>query len=189
MNAAAAEAVGPAEGQHDGRTKASDGAIIPRRIFSFLRVALFLCATLSVGWHRALADEHPDCALGRPVLWGDGEHDDTLALNAWLRGESVVWAKTLEPVGPVIAGRSFRLSEAIYVRSGTGRTLEWFRLIWPERGEVVSGDSLVTGSDPDQPPAGNNVNVTGGDPDEGVAFDAPDPAPDGRSDPSTCAIS
>ena len=61
------------------------------------------------------------------VLWGDGRHDDTAALNAWLRGHDAIWADTGEPVGAAIGGRSFRLSSAIYVQAGTGRVLRDFR--------------------------------------------------------------
>jgi hypothetical protein len=48
-------------------------------------------------------------------LWGDGEHDDTAALNAWFRGETVVWAQTHEKVGAEIADRTFLLSSMVYM--------------------------------------------------------------------------
>jgi len=51
----------------------------------------------------AYAAEAPHCARGDMVLWGDGEHDDTAALSAWLRGDNLVWAMTGEPVGEAIA--------------------------------------------------------------------------------------
>jgi len=76
----------------------------------------------------ALAAEGPRCARGDIVLWGDGRHDDTAALNAWLQGEDLVWAETGEPVGEAITGHIFRLSSAIYVLGGTGRRLDSFRL-------------------------------------------------------------
>jgi len=111
------------------------------------------------------------------ILWGDGRHDDTAALNAWLRGEDAVWADSGRSVGPAIAGRSFRLSSAIYVIGGTGRSLQEFRLLFPERGEVVTGGTVRAGNDPDQPPVSTGVDIVGGDSGEGVPFDAPDPAP------------
>ena len=125
----------------------------------------------STAWAAA-----PDCTP--PRLWGDGVHDDTLALNAWLRGEAVVWADTDKEVGPVISGRTFRLTDAIYVESGTGRRLEYFRLIWPERGETVSGETMQAGDDPDRPPQSAGLNIVGGDPGEGVAFETPTPEAD-----------
>ena len=63
----------------------------------------------------------PNCAAAPQVLWGDGEHDDTAALNAWFRGETVIWAQTHAPVGPEIADRTFLLSSTVYVSGGTGR--------------------------------------------------------------------
>jgi hypothetical protein len=47
----------------------------------------------------AWAEDQSTCATAPPVLWGDGEHDDTAALNAWFRGETVLWAQTHEAVG------------------------------------------------------------------------------------------
>src|SRR5437660_11795130 len=108
---------------------------------------LLLIALLSIAvpaWPPVHAAEAPQCARGDMVLWGDGRHDDTAALNAWLRGDTLVWAETGEPVGPVIADRSFRLSAAVYAVGGTGRTLERFRLFWPERGETVSGGTVLS---------------------------------------------
>src|SRR5215813_4361032 len=93
-------------------------------------LALALVAAL-VTLPPAGAEEHPECAAAPHVLWGDGEHDDTAALNAWFRGETVVWAQTHEPVGAEITDRIFRLSSAIYISSGSGRKLERFRMIWP----------------------------------------------------------
>lgn len=124
-----------------------------------------------------------------PMLWGDGEHDDTLALNAWLRGDVVVWAQSDADVGPVISGRTFRLSDAIYVQSGAGRRLEQFRLVWPERGETVSGETMLAGDDPEQPPVAAGLQIEGGDPGEGVAFEAPDPAPETRDKRTRCLTS
>jgi hypothetical protein len=123
------------------------------------------------------------------VLWGDGAHDDTAALNAWLRGERVVWAQSGGEVGPVVAGHSFLLSQAVYAVGGSGRTLERFRFVWPEQKEIVTGDALSTGANPDVPPAGTNIHIVGGDSGEGVAVEAPDPAPSDPGDPAKCLIS
>ena len=136
----------------------------------------------------ALADEQ-HCARTRNILWGDGRHDDTVALNAWLKGEDAVWGDSGRSVGTTIAGRSFRLSSAIYVVGGTGRSLSDFRLTFPERGEVVTGGIVRAGNDADQPPVSSGVTITGGDSGEGVPFDAPDPKPIRAEDKATCPIS
>jgi len=94
----------------------------------------------------AIADEPSKCAAAPHLLWGDGEHDDTAALNAWLQGETVIWAQTHDAVGEEIADRTFLLSSAIYISSGTGRKLVRFRMVWPERKETVSGGAIVAGS-------------------------------------------
>ena len=152
-------------------------------------VWLTLALLFSAAGGSAAAGERGKCAPGDAVLWGDGVHDDTAGLNAWLRGETVAWAQTAEPVGSEIADRSFKLGEAVYVRAGTDRTLLRFRFVWPERGEVVSADSLATGTDPDQEPTAANLHIIGGDPSEGVAFDAPNPAPRERDNPAHCLTS
>ena len=84
----------------------------------------------------ARAEDQSKCAATPHLLWGDGEHDDTAALNAWFRGEVVIWAQTHEPVGAEIADRSFLLSSTVYVSGGTGLRLEHFRMIW--RGAMKS---------------------------------------------------
>ena len=135
------------------------------------------------------AAEPQHCVRIEIVRWGDGRRDDTHALNAWLRGEDAIWADSGAPVGARIAGRIFRLSAAIYVRAGTGRTLEDFRLLWPERGETVSGGAIHAGGDPDQAPAMTAVDIVGGDPGEGKPFDLPDPVPARRDNLESCATS
>jgi len=130
-----------------------------------------------------------DCTKVTVVLWGDGRHDDTAALNAWLRGHDAVWADAGTPVGTLIGGRHFRLSSAIYVQAGTGRVLRDFRLEWPERGEIVTGGTIAAGADPDAPPLQSGVTIRGGDPGEGVPFDAPDPEPDHAASEASCATS
>ena len=62
-------------------------------------------------------------------------------------------------------------------------------MLWPERGEIVSGGSIASGGDPDKAPILSGVDIVGGDPGEAVPFDAPDPAPPGRDDPASCGIS
>jgi hypothetical protein len=123
----------------------------------------------------ARAEPPPQCVRADIVLWGDGKHDDTFALNAWLRGENIAWADSGDAVGNEIAGRAFRLMDAIYITAGSGRVMRDFRLLWPERGETVSGGTIVSGDDPDKPPVSTDVAIVGGDPGEGVPFDAPDP--------------
>ena len=129
------------------------------------------------------------CARTENILWGDGKHDDTVALNAWLKGDDAVWADTGKSVGAAIAGRSFRLSSAIYVIGGTGRMLQDFHLLFPERGEMVTGGTVRAGNDPNQPPVATGVTIAGGDSGEGVPFDAPDPAPVRADGKASCPIS
>jgi hypothetical protein len=148
-------------------------------------IALLFAAVVAVS---AQADEQR-CVRTQNILWGDGRHDDTVALNAWLRGEGAVWGDTGKSVGAAIAGRSFRLSSAIYVIGGTGRSLSDFRLLFPERGEVVSGGTVRAGSDANQPPVSAGVTIQGGDSGEGLPFDAPDPMPVRAEDKAACPIS
>src|SRR3974390_3048718 len=101
-----------------------------------MRVAAALIAAL-IAVSPAAADEPSKCAAAPPVLWGDGGHDDTAALNAWFQGDIVIWAQTHAAVGSEIADHTFRLTAAVYVPSGTGRKLEHFQLVWPERREKV----------------------------------------------------
>jgi len=137
----------------------------------------------------AQAAEPQRCVAADIVLWGDGTHDDSAALNAWFRGADAIWAENGEPVGESIAGHSFRLSAAVYVRGGTGRRLEDFRMLWPERGEIVSGGSIASGNDSDMAPILSGIDIVGGDPGEAVPFDAPDIAPTSRDDQASCGIS
>jgi hypothetical protein len=150
-------------------------------------VAALLAMTMIVV--SAEAAERQDCVHADIVLWGDGRHDDTAALSAWLRGAEAIWATSGEPVGAAIAGHSFRLSDAVYVPGGSGRRLEDFRLLWPERGETVSGGTIVAGSDPDKPPTASGISIVGGDPGEGVPFEVPDPSPSDHHDQASCATS
>src|SRR5436305_4234776 len=169
--------------------KRSRGTVDPgfRREAALTAIALMILAVLILS--SALAAEGPRCARGDIVLWGDGRHEDTAALNGWLQGEDLVWAETGEPVGEAITGHIFRLSSAIYVLGGTGRRLDSFRLVWPERGETVTGGSVLAGEDPDQPPVVSGVEIAGGDPGEGLPIDTPEIAPRDRRYPARCAVS
>jgi hypothetical protein len=150
-------------------------------------LALLLPAVLvSTGSAIAISQ---DCVRVPVVLWGDGRHDDTGALNAWLRGHDAIWADSGSPVGATIGNRSFRLSSVIYVEAGTGRVLHSFRLEWPEHGEVVTGGTIDSGFDPNAPPLQSGVTITGGDPGDGVPFDAPDREPTQARRDASCAVS
>jgi hypothetical protein len=137
----------------------------------------------------AQATEDAKCAAAPHLLWGDGEHDDTAALNAWFRGEIVIWAQSHEPVGAEISDRNFRLNSTIYISGGTGRKLERFRMIWPERNETVSGGTILSGSDPDKPPVADGITKIGADPDEGIPYEAPPPEPLDHGIPKHCLTS
>jgi hypothetical protein len=147
-------------------------------------------ATTIAGGARAPADAAPQhCVAAAVVLWGDGRHDDTKALNAWLGGKPALWGDSGAPVGAAISGHAFRLSSAIYVRAGTGRRLHDFRLLWPRRGESVSGGTIVAGHDPDKAPRLSGVRISGGDPGEGKPFETPDAPPPRRDRRILCATS
>jgi hypothetical protein len=144
-------------------------------------VAILLQAT-------AHASEPQRCVRTEIVLWGDGRHDDSAALNAWFRGEPAIWADSGEAVGASITGHSFRLSAPVYVPGGAGRRLELFRMLWPERGETVAGGMILSGTDADQAPTLSGVSIRGGDPGEGIPFEAPDPAAS-RDEEASCGTS
>jgi hypothetical protein len=150
--------------------------------------SLLLTLLAAVAPTSAQGTDPQDCVRAALVLWGDGRHDDTVALNAWLRGADAIWAESGAPVGDAITGRRFRLSAAVYVQAGTGRALREFYLHWPERGEHVTGVAILAGADPDQAPILSAVSIIGGDAGEGVPFEMPEPASPGRDDAS-CATS
>jgi hypothetical protein len=152
-----------------------------------LLAATLLAALLALS--AAKAEEQSKCAASPHLLWGDGEHDDTAALNAWFRGETVIWAQSHETVGSEIADRSFVLSSTVYVSGGTGRRLERFRMIWPWRNEVVSGDAIVTGNDSQQEPRTEGITMVGADPDEGVPYEGPPSEPLDHGVPRHCLTS
>jgi hypothetical protein len=144
---------------------------------------------LALAMPPALAAEKPDCEAAGLALWGDGKHDDTKALNAWFRGDRVVWAQTGRAIGPEIAGHDFLLSSTVFIPSGTGRRFERFQMIWPARKERVSGDTILTGDDPDKPAIVVGIVKIGAGPDEGVPYDAPPPKRGTRDLPESCLVS
>jgi len=150
--------------------------------------AVFLTALISV-FSPAHAEDQSRCSATPPVLWGDGEHDDTAALNAWFRGETVLWAQTHEAVGSEIADHSFLLSSTVYIHGGTGRKMERFRMVWPHRSEVVTGGTIAAGNDPDGEPVADNITKVNADPDEGVPYDGPKPEPTEHGVPRHCLTS
>ncbi|HJU18041.1 MAG TPA: hypothetical protein VJ770_16430 [Stellaceae bacterium] len=137
----------------------------------------------------AAARPTADCRPTPLALWGDGRHDDTAALNAWFRGESVVWADTGKPVGAAIVDRAFKLSAAIYVPSGTGRTITHFRFVWPWTHEEVTGGTIAAGTNPDLPVAESGIRKTGGDPSEGISYRAPAAPRPAYLSPGACLVS
>ena len=167
-------------------SRAEAGPAAIRRL-SVRSLLLSVPTAVLLAW-TAWAEAAPGCRPVGRVLWGDGRHDDTAALNAWFRGERVAWAETGASVGAVIAGRTFLLSTALYAPSGSGRSLEQFRLLWPARHETVAGATIRTGSDRNRAPIMLGITKTGGDSGEGVPFAGPDPAP--RDDgAAACPIS
>jgi hypothetical protein len=77
----------------------------------------------------------------------------------------------------------------VHIPSGTGRRLERFRMIWPQRRERVSGEEIFTGNDPDKPSLTVGIVKLGAGPDEGVPYAAPPPKPAAPPSPKACLIS
>ena len=150
--------------------------------------AIFL-AVLIAALSPAAAEDQSKCSAAPPVLWGDGEHDDTAALNTWFRGETVLWAQTREAVGSEIADRSFLLSSTVYIHGGTGRKMERFRMVWPWRDEVVTGGTIAAVNDPDGEPVADGITKVNADPDEGVPYDGPELEPHEHGIPKHCLTS
>ena len=150
--------------------------------------SVFLAVLMAVV-SPAAAEDQSKCSAAPPVLWGDGEHDDTEALNAWFRGENVVWAQTHEAVGSEIADRSFLLSSTVYIHGGTGRKMERFRMVWPWRDEIVTGGTVSAGDDPDGEPIADGITTVNADPDEGVPYDGPKLEPHEHGVPKHCLTS
>jgi hypothetical protein len=154
-----------------------------------IRLAAIVALAALLALPSAEGEEQSECVAAPHLLWGDGEHDDTAALNAWFRGETVIWAQTYQAVGTEIADRTFLLSSTVYVSGGTGRRLERFRMIWPWRNEVVSGGAIVTGNDPDAEPRTEGITMVNADPDEGVPYKVPDAEPREHGIPRRCLTS
>lgn len=62
----------------------------------------------------AVATLVPAAMKASPVLYGDGVHDDTGALQQWFDGENVLWV-TGEQAGDLIEGRCFLITVTIDV--------------------------------------------------------------------------
>ena len=154
-----------------------------------LPIWLAVSATAMFVLSAANAEQNSECAAAPRVLWGDGAHDDTAALNAWFRGEKVLWAETHQAVDAEIADRTFLLSSTVYVAGGTGLRLEHFRMVWPWRNETVSGGTIATGNNPNAEPITEGITMVGADPDEGVPFKTPDPEPREHGIPRHCLTS
>jgi hypothetical protein len=142
----------------------------------------------------ASAADGSKCAPTGLALWGDGEHDDTVALNAWFRGDNVVWAESGRRVGAEIGGlragtHIFRLSGPVYIPSGTGRRIEHFEFIWPRRQEQISAAAILTGLDPAKPPVAIDLKKIGSRPGEGIPFKTPTPKPVKRDAATDCLVS
>lgn len=157
-------------------------------VLRIVALSLLLMAS-AAGSAAAWATERANCGGTLFVLWGDGRHDDTAALNAWFRGERVIWGETGSNVGPQIAGHDFRLSSAIYISSGKDRRIKDFRFVWPERKEVVAGGTISAGSDPNQPPVASGLTKVGVGPGEGVPYHSPSAKPAAPADVTGCLVS
>jgi hypothetical protein len=164
----------------------STAMTMPSRLGGLLAASLLASA---LAMPPASAAERPDCAATDLALWGDGKHDDTRALNAWFKGDPVLWAETGEPVGPEIVGHIFLLSSTVYIPSGTGRRIERFQMIWPARRERVSGGAIRAGGDPDKPATAVGIVKIGAGPDEGVPYAAPPPKLGTHDSRANCLLS
>jgi len=153
-----------------------------------LRFAVFLLAAMAA-LSPAWAADNSKCGARLFVLWGDGKHDDTAALNAWFRGDAVIWGETGRNVGPQIADHAFRLSSPIYIPSGTGRSIAQFQFVWPDRNELVSGGTIVAGADPNRPPIATGLTKIGAGPNEGVPYPSATPKPAAADNRTDCLVS
>jgi hypothetical protein len=153
-----------------------------------LRLAFFLLTATAV-LSQAWAVDSSNCGARLLVLWGDGRHDDTAALNAWFRGDAVIWGETGRNVGPQITGRVFRLSAPVYISSGTGRSIAQFQFVWPARKELVSGGTIVAGADPNRAPVATGLTKIGAGPNEGVPFPSDTPKRAAHDNSADCLVS
>jgi hypothetical protein len=83
----------------------------------------------------------------------------------------------------------FRLSAPIYISSGTGRRIDGFQFVWPERKERVTGGTIVAGSDPNEAPVASGLTKIGVGPNEGVPFHSPTPKPTDPGNQTGCLVS
>ena len=151
----------------------------------FLGILLVAVALASPSW----AADSSKCGAKLLVLWGDGKHDDTVALNAWFRGDPVMWGQTGRSVGSQITDHLFRLSSAVYIPSGTGRSIQHFQFIWPDRKELVSGGMIIAGPDANRAPIATGLTKIGAGPNEGVPFASKTPKPAAHDDRGDCLVS
>jgi hypothetical protein len=151
--------------------------------------AMFLLAAAMAVLSPAWAADGAKCGAKLYLLWGDGNHDDTVALNAWFRGDAVVWGQTGRNIGPQIADRTFRLSSPVYIPSGTGRSIAHFQFVWPDRKELVAGGMIVAGPDPNQPPVATGLTKIGAGPNEGVPFPSKTAKPVETDNRTDCLVS
>jgi hypothetical protein len=158
-------------------------AVMSARSRRLVAIALLAFAAAAA---TAGAAERQECVL---TLWGDGRHDDTKALNAWFKGDPVVWAENGRLVAATITGHDFLLTSTVYIPSGTGRRLEQFQMFWPARKERVSGGTIFAGDDPDKPAVVAGIVKTGAGPGEGVPYPAPPSKPGSRATPASCLVS
>jgi hypothetical protein len=153
-----------------------------------LRLTALLLLALAIASPGSAADSSK-CGAKLFVLWGDGKHDDSAALNAWFRGDAVVWHQNGRSVGAQISGRDFRLTAPIYISSGTDRSIANFKFLWPERNEVVAGGTIVTGNDPNRPPVATGITKIGSGANEGVPFPSDTPKPAASDNRTDCLVS
>ena len=64
-----------------------------------------------------------------------------------------------------------------------------FHMIWPDRQETVSGGTISSGDNPDEPPVADGVTTVGADSDEGVPYHTPDLEPREHGIPRHCFTS
>jgi hypothetical protein len=138
-----------------------------------MHLGALLIAALIAAVFPAAAEDQSKCSAAPPVLWGDGEHDDTAALNAWFRGETVLWAQTHDVVGSEIADHSTK--PTVYIHSGTGRKMERFR--WFGASQRSCDRGRRGGKRSRRRPVVDGITKVNADPDEGVPYDGPKPAP------------
>lgn len=153
------------------------------------RLAIFFLIAGIFGLPPAQAGADPKCSARVFVLWGDGKHDDTAALNAWFRGERVIWGQSGRAIGSQISDHDFRLTAPIYIPSGTGRRIDHFRFFWPQREEIVAGGAIAAGPDPNRPPVATGIAKIGADPSEGVPFPTATPHPSAAETLGNCLVS